>query len=86
MDKHIPGAFTADPRLYACPSWYGEVGQFITTKFFGMKINKYMHDHGISHETLARVAAKNYRNGVVEPERVPAQGAVARRRSSRRRC
>ena len=46
-----------------CPSWYGELGQFITTKFFGMKINKYMHDHGISHETLAKVAAKNYRNG-----------------------
>jgi acetyl-CoA C-acetyltransferase len=65
MDKHLPGAFTADPRLYACPSWYGEVGEFITTKFFGMKINKYMHDHGISHETLARVAAKGYRNGVL---------------------
>jgi acetyl-CoA acetyltransferase len=28
-----------------------------------MKINKYMHDYGISHETLAKVAAKNYRNG-----------------------
>src|SRR4029079_5278702 len=67
MDKHLPGAFTADPRLYACPSWYGELGQFITTKFFGMKINKYMHDHGISHETLAKVAAKNYRNGVLNP-------------------
>jgi acetyl-CoA C-acetyltransferase len=65
MDKHLPGAFTADPRLYACPSWYGELGHFITTKFFGMKINKYMTDHGISHETLARVAAKNYRNGVL---------------------
>ena len=67
MDKHLPGAFSADPRLYACPSWYGEVGQFLTTKFFGMKINKYMHDHGISHETLARVAAKNYRNGALNP-------------------
>jgi acetyl-CoA acetyltransferase len=63
MDKHLPGAFSADPRLYACPSWYGELGHFVTTKFFGMKINKYIHDHGISHETLARVAAKNYRNG-----------------------
>src|SRR5207344_1183933 len=67
MDKHIPGAFSADPRLYACPSWYGELGQFMTTKFFGMKINKYMHDHGISHETLARVAAKSYRNGALNP-------------------
>ena len=67
MDKHLPGAFTADPRDYACPSWYGELGQFLTTKFFGMKINKYMHDHGISHATLAKVAAKNYRNGALNP-------------------
>ena len=63
MDKHGRGAFSADPRLYACPLWYGELGHFVTTKFFGMKINKYMHDYGISRETLARVAAKNYRNG-----------------------
>src|SRR3954471_1227177 len=67
MDKHLPGAFSSDPRLYACPSWYGELGQFVTTKFFGMKINKYMHDHGISASTLAKVAAKSYRNGVLNP-------------------
>jgi acetyl-CoA acetyltransferase len=67
MDKHLPGAFSADPRDYACPSWFGEVGQFITTKFFGMKINKYMQDYGVSHETLAKVAAKNYRNGALNP-------------------
>ena len=67
MDKHPPGAFGADPRLYACPSWYGDVGQFVTTKFFGMKINKYMADHGISAGTLAKVAAKNYRNGSLNP-------------------
>jgi acetyl-CoA acetyltransferase len=67
MDKHLPGAFHADPRLYACPAWYGEVGQFLTTKFFGMKINKYMHDHGVTPATLARVAAKAYRNGVRNP-------------------
>jgi acetyl-CoA C-acetyltransferase len=65
MDKHLPGAFSADPRQYACPSWYGEVGEFVTTKFFGMKINKYMTDHGISHETLAKVVAKNLRNGAL---------------------
>src|SRR5262249_28335313 len=67
MDKHLPGAFSSDPRLYACPSWYGELGHFLTPKFFGMKINKYMHDHGISASTLARVAAKNYRNGSPTP-------------------
>src|SRR3954467_13208197 len=67
MDKHLPGAFSADPRQYACPSWYGELGHFVTTKFFGMKINKYMHDHGISPPTLAKVAGKNYRNGERNP-------------------
>jgi acetyl-CoA C-acetyltransferase len=67
MDKHLPGAFSADPRQYACPSWYGELGHFVTTKFFGMKINKYMQDHGISPATLAKVAAKNYRNGALNP-------------------
>ncbi|HEY6318715.1 MAG TPA: thiolase family protein [Acidimicrobiia bacterium] len=67
VDKHERGAFSADPLEYGCPSWYGAVGHFITTKFFGMKINRYMYDHGISAETLARVAAKNYRNGALNP-------------------
>lgn len=67
MDKHLPGAFSSDPRLYACPSWYGELGQFLTPKFFGMKINKYMQDHGISSRTLARVVARSLRNGARNP-------------------
>jgi acetyl-CoA C-acetyltransferase len=67
MDKHPRGAFTDDPFKLGLPDWYGENGQFLTTKFFGMKANKYIHDHGISHETLARVAAKNYRNGGLNP-------------------
>lgn len=68
MDKHQPGAFSADPVQYSLPSWYGELGLFLTPKFFAMKIQRYMHDHGISRETLARVAAKNYRNGSRTPE------------------
>ncbi len=67
MDKHQPGAFTSDPVDYAAPPWYGEIGHFLTTKFFAMKINRYMHDHGISHETLAKVAAKGFRNGALNP-------------------
>ncbi|MFP3899202.1 MAG: thiolase family protein [Acidimicrobiia bacterium] len=67
MDKHEPGAFTSDPVDYAAPPWYGEIGHFLTTKFFAMKINRYMHDHGISERSLARVAAKNYRNGSLNP-------------------
>jgi len=67
MDKHEPGAFTADPVDYGAPPWYGEIGHFLTTKFFAMKINRYMHDFGISSATLAKVAAKNYRNGALNP-------------------
>ncbi len=67
FDKHLPGAFTGDPETCMAPSWYGEVGQFLTTKFFAIKINRYMHDYGISPMTLARVAAKGYRNGALNP-------------------
>jgi acetyl-CoA acetyltransferase len=68
MDKHPRGSFKVDPTLTNVPTWYGDNGQFVTTKFFGMKINRYMHDHGISSATLAKVAAKNYRNGVRNPK------------------
>ena len=67
MDKHPRGAFTDDPAKLALPQWYAENGQFVTTKFFGMKANRYLHDHGISQETLAKVAAKNFRNGALNP-------------------
>ena len=67
MDKHLPGAFAADPVQYSLPSWYGELGLFLTPKFFAMKIQRYMHDYGITPTTLARVAAKNYRNGALNP-------------------
>lgn len=67
MDKHDAGAFTADPVHYSAPPWYGELGYFLTTKFFGMKIQRYMHDHDISPLSLARVAAKAYRNGGLNP-------------------
>lgn len=68
MDKHPRGAFAADPSVAGLPSWYGQTGMFLTTHFFGTKINRYMHQHGISMETLARVAAKNLGNGAINPQ------------------
>jgi acetyl-CoA acetyltransferase len=68
MDKHPRGAFAADPSVVGLPSWYGQTGMFLTTHFFGTKINRYMHDHGITAETLARVAAKNLANGAINPQ------------------
>jgi acetyl-CoA C-acetyltransferase len=67
LDKHPRGSFKVDPTLVNMPKWYADNGQYVTTKFFGMKINRYMYDYGISRRTLARVAAKNYRNGALNP-------------------
>lgn len=67
FDKHPRGHFAGDPRLHGLGSWYGEVGLTITTQFFAMKINRYMHDFGISQRTLAKVAAKAFRNGALNP-------------------
>ncbi len=68
LDKHPRGSFKVDPTLVNMPGWYAENGQYVTTKFFGMKINRYMHDHGVTAATLAKVAAKNYRNGALNPK------------------
>ena len=67
FDKHPRGHFNADPEVHGLQPWYGELGMFVTTQFFAMKINRYMHDHGISQDTLARVAAKAFRNGAKNP-------------------
>jgi acetyl-CoA acetyltransferase len=65
FDKHPRGAFAGDPVVLGLPGWYGETGLFLTTHFFGMKANRYLTLHDISAETLAKVAAKNFRNGAL---------------------
>ena len=64
FDKHPRGAFNADPSAYGLPNWYGEAGYMLTVQFFGAKIMRYLDEHNISRETLGRVAAKAFRNGV----------------------
>jgi acetyl-CoA C-acetyltransferase len=67
FDKHERGAFRIDLQSHGLEEWYGEAGMALTTQFFGMKINRYMHDHGISQPTLAKVAEKAFRNGSKNP-------------------
>src|ERR1700753_1968973 len=67
LDKHPRGAFTEDPALVGMPRWYAEHGQDLTTRFCGKKATRYLPDHGISQETLAKVAARNFRNGALTP-------------------
>jgi acetyl-CoA acetyltransferase len=62
FDKHPRGAFSERPEDWSLPAWYGTAGLMVTTQFFGMKIRRYMHDHGIEAPTLAKVANKAFRN------------------------
>ena len=67
FDKHPRGAFKVDPAEWGLGNWYGEEGFALTTQFFALKIQRYMHDHGISEEALGRVAEKAFRNGALNP-------------------
>ena len=67
LDKHPRGAFGADPAVSGLPQWYGDQGMFLTTHYFGHKITRYMHDHGITEQTLAKIAEKNLSNGALAP-------------------
>ncbi len=63
FDKHPRGAFDPDPAAFGLEKWYGDTGLMLTTQFFGMKIQRYMHQYGITRSTLAKVAVKNFENG-----------------------
>ena len=67
FDKHPRGAFTIDPAGSGLGKWYGDIGMALTPQFFGMKIQRYMHDYGISEDALVRVAVKNYNNSAKNP-------------------
>ncbi|TXS95286.1 thiolase family protein [Parahaliea maris] len=67
FDKHSPGAFNPDPASLGLPAWYGETGMMLTPQFFAMKLQRYMHEHAISVETLSLVAEKAFHNGSLNP-------------------
>ncbi|NKI18629.1 thiolase family protein [Spongiibacter sp. KMU-166] len=67
FDKHPRGAFAAKPSDWGIGDWYGESGLMLTTQFFGMKINRYLHDHALDPSILAQVSRKAYANGAITP-------------------
>ena len=67
FDKHPPGAFDPRPEDWGLGSWYGETGLMLTTQFFGMKIKRYLAEHDIDPSVLAKIAAKAFRNGSLNP-------------------
>ena len=67
FDKHARGAFGSDPADYGLPDWYAEQGMMVTTQFFALKIQRYLHDYGLDRSLLAELAAKALRNGAITP-------------------
>lgn len=67
FDKHERGAFAADPAAYGLGDWYAQTGMMVTTQYFAMKTRRYQHEHGLSDRTLARIAARAFRNGAAHP-------------------
>jgi acetyl-CoA acetyltransferase len=67
FDKHPRGAFDPNPADWGLPDWYGATGMMVTTQFFATKLRRYMEQHGITSPTLAKVAAKAFRNGALTP-------------------
>jgi acetyl-CoA acetyltransferase len=67
FDKHDPGAFAVNPGDWGLGNWYGEAGLALTTQFFAMKLQRYMHEYGITNDALVRVAVKAFANGALNP-------------------
>jgi acetyl-CoA acetyltransferase len=69
LDKHPRGAFSVGDTLESIGlgQWYGETGLALNPQFFAMKTQRYMHDYGISHDTLHHTAVKAYKNGSINP-------------------
>lgn len=68
FDKHLRGMFGLNTQEWNLENWYGEIGFLTTVQFFAMKTQRYMHDFGISHNSLVKVAMKAYRNGSLNPK------------------
>jgi acetyl-CoA acetyltransferase len=59
-DNHARGAFNASPTRYGIGDWYGETGMMVTTSYFALKIQRYLHEHGIDPRTLGYASEKAF--------------------------
>jgi acetyl-CoA acetyltransferase len=69
LDKHPKGAFSSGEAMDSTglPQWYGDAGLAVNPQFFAMKLQRYMHDWGITPRTLTRTAVKAFANGALNP-------------------
>ena len=59
-DNHARGAFNASPGRYGIGDWYGQTGMMVTTSYFALKIQRYLHEHGIDPRTLGYASEKAF--------------------------
>lgn len=59
-DNHARGAFNASPARYGIGDWYGQTGMMVTTSYFALKIQRYLHEHGVDPRTLGLAAQKAF--------------------------
>lgn len=79
FDRHGRGSFAPKPSDRGLPDWYGDAGLMVTTQFFGMKIQRYLHLYDIDPVVLNRVADKAFRNAEYNPyawRRMPVDESV----------
>lgn len=67
FDSHPRGAFAIRPEALGLGQWYGTTGLAMTSQFFALKIQRYLHEHRLSTELLETVASKAFRNGALNP-------------------
>lgn len=67
FDKHPRGAFNPRPTEWGLEEWYGRTGLMLTTQFFALKTQRYLHQHGIGEDVLVRIAERAFRNGALNP-------------------
>ena len=67
FDKHDRGSFASSPSEYDLQDWYGEAGMMVTTQFFALKLQRYLHQYGLDKRLLSELIAKSLRNGSITP-------------------
>jgi acetyl-CoA C-acetyltransferase len=67
FDKHPRGAFNARPSDWGLEEWYGQTGLMLTTQFFALKTQRYLHEHGLSQRALVLAAQRSFRHGSLTP-------------------
>jgi acetyl-CoA acetyltransferase len=79
-DNHARGAFAASPARYGIGEWYGATGMMVTTSYFALKIQRYLHEYGIDPLALGQVSEKAFDYAAAHPlawRRTPVTAAAS---------